>query len=208
MGYYPLMLDVTNGPVVLIGGGGEALLKARSLVASGCRTKLFAPNIIPELDRLLKNSTSLSPIEWVNRIPTASDLEGARLVILTTPDSELRNLVRNWARMRHGLVNVVDDLVASNVIASSIVRRGDLVISISTSGRAPVLARALRQYLEILFDNEWGPLVDEISALRVYVRNRISNPERRRLLITRLVDERVRSLLSRMTVKARLDNDS
>src|SRR5690606_10569707 len=96
---------------------------------------------------------------------------------------------------RHVFANVVDDPELSSFQVPSIVDRSPLIVAISSSGAAPVLARRLRERIESLFDHTLGPLAT--LAARYRPRIRAARPElgQRRRLYDWLLDGPVASLL-------------
>ena len=107
----------------------------------------------------------------VNPVLLASDAEdealaGLRLLFVAgLPESEARSLATK-ARAKGVLVNVEDVPDLCDFHVPAIVRRGDLVLSVSTGGRVPGLARRLRESLERQFGPEWSNRLDELSDAR------------------------------------------
>ena len=107
----------------------------------------------------------------VNPVLLATDAEdealaGLRLLFVAgLPESEARSLATK-ARAKGVLVNVEDVPDLCDFHVPAIVRRGDLVLSVSTGGRVPGLARRLRESLERQFGPEWSNRLDELSDAR------------------------------------------
>src|SRR6266498_2061480 len=95
-----------------------------------------------------------------------ADLDGAFLCVASSDDPEQRAAIFAEARARGVLVNLVDDTDHCDFAAPAVVRRGELVIAVSTGGRSPALASRLRRLLEERFGPEW----EELSALLGEVR--------------------------------------
>lgn len=175
MGYYPIMLDVTRRPAVIVGGQAEAEIKARGLLDAGASVLVIAP----EVSDLIRQWAADGLVTWLPREATPADLRDRSVVIAATEDRETNRQVARWARTYGVLTNAVDDRDACDFFAVSHIRRGPLVISISTSGRAPVVAWALRRRLERWFAQGWEDLIDDVHALRVTSKTRL--PADRRL---------------------------
>lgn len=174
MGYYPIMLDVTRRPAVIVGGQAEAEIKARGLLDAGAAVLVIAP----EVSDLIRQWAADGLVTWLPRQATAADLRDRSLVIAATEDPEANRQVARWARTYGVLTNAVDDRDACDFFAVSHIRRGPLVISISTSGRAPVVAWALRRRLERWFAQGWEDLIDDVHALRASSKTRLPAAER------------------------------
>jgi len=163
--YYPINLKLEDRPCVVIGGGNVALRKVRSLLACGGRVKVISPELCPGLRSLAGEGE----VQWLRRGYRAGDLEGAFLVIAATDDEEMNARVASEAKERGVLLNVVDDPERCGFIVPATVQRGDLVITVSTSGKSPMLARKIREELERRFGPEYGPYVDFLGRVRELV---------------------------------------
>ena len=74
------------------------------------------------------------------------------------------------ARARRIPVNIEDVPHLCDVHVPALVRRGDLLLTVSTAGAAPALASALRAWLEESFGEEWAGRLEEVAALRARLR--------------------------------------
>ncbi len=135
---YPLFLDLSDQPVVVIGAGKVAARKIRSLLAAGARVTVISP----QAHRLPKD------VRWLRRRYRRGDLAGARLVIAATDDKHVNELVCAEAKRRRQLVNCIAPPLAGNFFVPAVARRGGIAIAISTHGRSPALAKHLRRELE------------------------------------------------------------
>ena len=158
---YPVVLDLTDRRCVVVGGGGVAGAKVRGLVDAGAAVTVVAPSVSDELASLAASGA----VTHVARAYQAGDLAGAFLAIATGDRAENASVCAE-ARAGGVLVNAVDDIEHCDFAAPSIVRRGDLTISVSTAGRAPALARRLREVLSAQFGEEWGDLVAVLAEAR------------------------------------------
>jgi precorrin-2 dehydrogenase / sirohydrochlorin ferrochelatase len=95
-----------------------------------------------------------------------SDLDGAYLLIAWAEDPAERDRMANEARSRGVIVNVIDDIPNCDFAAPAIVRRGDLLIGISTGGRSPTLASRVRVELSDRFGPEWAGILDVLGEAR------------------------------------------
>jgi precorrin-2 dehydrogenase/sirohydrochlorin ferrochelatase len=151
--YYPLFLDIEGKKCVVIGGGEVATRKVKALLTCRADVVVISPEIEDELKRL--------NISWIKREYRYGDLDGAQIVISATDSPEVNKKVSEEAREKNILVNVVDNPKLCNFLVPSTLRRGELCIAISTSGRAPSLAKAIRIRLEKIFGPEYESKVEE-----------------------------------------------
>jgi siroheme synthase-like protein len=164
--YYPVFLDIGGKKCVVVGGGQVALRKVRALLECGADVVVISPDLCAGLEQLAGSGE----IHAINREYQEGDLEGAFVVIVATSDGEANLRVAKEARKKTALVNVVDNPENCDFIAPSYIRRGDVTIAISTSGRSPALARKIRNRLERDFGNEYASLALLINEVRTEVK--------------------------------------
>ena len=160
--YYPLFLDIQGRRCLVVGGGAVALRKARALLEHGARVEVVSPEVCPELGELGAGER----ITITRRGYIAGDLEDALIAIAATDDVETNRRIAVDAAALGVLVNAVDDPEHSDFIVPSYLRRGDVVIAVSSGGRSPALARKVRRGLEEEFGEEYGPLALVIDEVR------------------------------------------
>ena len=157
---YPVALDLSRARVALAGDGVAALRRLAGLDAAGAAAvKVYAEAPSAELARAAGD-------RLVRRLPAAADLFGVRLLLVAGLREQAASALVATARAMGVLVNVEDRKPWCDVHVPSVIRRGDLVLAVSTNGRSPGLARRLRRFLEGLFGPEWGARVDEVAARR------------------------------------------
>jgi siroheme synthase-like protein len=164
--YYPVMLDLTGRPVVVIGGGTIAEQKARELVEAGARVRVIAPELCPGVAALVDAGAAA----WERRGYRAGDLAGAWLAVAATDDRAVNRAV--WAEAEAGrvLLNAVDDVAHCHFLAPSVHREGDITVAVSTAGHCPTLAVRLRERVAGLVRPEHAALARLAGALRAEAR--------------------------------------
>ena len=135
----PIILTPGTAEIGLI-GEGEGLERRRTLLASA---GIVAVCLGPE-----------------------APLVGLKLVFVAGLDPELSGVVAGRARRAGVLVNVEDVPALCDFHVPAILRRGDLLFSVSTGGRSPGLAQRLREWLEHAFGPGWQARSAELGALR------------------------------------------
>ena len=117
------------------------------------------------------------------------------LVIAATNDREVNKAVSSEAQRRGILVNVADDPELCTFFMPAVVRRGDFIVSVSTSGKSPALAKRVKGELESRFGPEYGELADLLGELREEVKAKYPNEEDRRQAFSRILSSDVLDLL-------------
>ncbi|MFD1801977.1 siroheme synthase CysG [Mixta tenebrionis] len=176
MDYLPIFADLNAKPVLVVGGGDVAARKIELLRRAGAEVRIAALELCAELQALAENQQ----VAWLARQFDVSQLDGVYLAIAATDDSELNARIFEAAQQRRLLVNVVDDQPKCTFIFPSIVDRSPLVVAISSSGTAPVLARLLREKLEALLPANLGQMAQVAGAWRDKVKQRFSKMSDRR----------------------------
>lgn len=167
-GYYPVFLNLSGKRCVVIGGGQVARRKVEALLEHGASVSVISPGLCPELTGL----AAARRITAVARNYREGDLQDMAIAIAATDDNETNRTISQEARRRGVLVNVVDDAGLSDFIAPAYLRRGDVTIAVSTSGRSPALARKIRTRLESEFGDEYATLALLIDEVRSEIKER------------------------------------
>ncbi len=185
MHVYPIFLnDLAGRRCVLVGGGHEAERKAQGLLDAGAAVTLIGPEGTPTLRRWAASGR----ITWIARRYRPGDLRDAFLVIVSEADPDAAEALWQEAQAEKALINTMDDVPRCTFVAGSVVRRGPLVVSISTSGCAPALAVRLRQRLEQIFDPDYASFLEMLGSLRPAMAARFPDFEERRRRWYALVD--------------------
>ncbi len=166
--YYPIFLDLQGKQCVIVGGGSVAERKAVTLLEHNASVTVISPTLNPELHQLAQRGA----IRAIEREYRAGDLEGAFVAIAATDDAAINASVSEEGRQRRTLINVVDDPDVSDFIVPSLVRRGDITVAISTSGRSPALSRKIRTILESTLPPEYASVLTIVSDVRVELSRR------------------------------------
>lgn len=183
MRYYPVNLDVLNRKCLVVGGGSVGTRKVLTLIDCGAIVTVVSPDATEKLLELVDNGS----ITWGKRSFLASDLDTMFLVIGATNDEELNRQISADAEKLNMLCNIADCPELCNFILPSIVNRGDLVISISTSGKSPAFAKKLRKELEKQFGVEYTKFLRLMGAIREKLLSEKHEPEAHKHIFKRLI---------------------
>lgn len=142
--YYPMLMNLEDQPVLVVGGGAIAARKAATMAEYGARVVMVAPQIGEEARRLAAEGR----IQTHERPYDQSDLDTPRLVFAATDDPALHERIKAECDRRRLPCNVVDVPPLCSFIVPSILRRGELMITISTDGLCPAYAKYQRLRME------------------------------------------------------------
>lgn len=155
----PLALDPARVPIALAGNGPLAVRRLAQLREGGADPLVYSPE--PDADFAEMAGASL-----IRALPSGDDLDALRVLFVMGLDPAVEKGLAELARSRRVLVNVEDVVPLCDFHSPSVVRRGDLLLTVSTGGRSPTLASLVRQKLEALFPESWGERLRTIAALR------------------------------------------
>ncbi len=192
MHYYPVYLDIENRPCLVVGGGGVGARKVQGLLDSGAVVTVVSPRIAPALEKLANGRH----ITWWARNYRSEDLDGMFLVFGATDDESLNRRIHADATDRNMLCNIADRPAVCNFILPSVVRRGDLAIAVSTGGKSPAFAKALRKDLEQRFGPEYAPFLTLMGAVRERLLAQGKAPEAHRHLFEALIDRQLPQMIA------------
>ncbi len=162
MEFLPVFLDVKGRACLVVGAGELAEEKARALAKAGA---------------LVRRQARFEP-------ETITDIF---LIVATTEDRETAREIKDYGDRHRIFVNVVDKTEFCSFIAPAIVDRGNLLIAISTSGKSPAVASAIRRELEQRYGPEWSEVIEMLGAIRPEVKRRLARFEDRRAFYLKLV---------------------
>ena len=174
---YPINLQLTDCQVLVVGGGQVAERKINTLVASQAAVTVISPELTPGLQVLVKSGT----IRWCQRTFVAGDTEPFFLVFCTANRREVNQSVAREARERGKLVNVADGPEEGNFSLPAQVRRGDLLLTVSTGGQSPALVRKLRQELAERYGPEYEELLLLLGRIREEMKEHFATSREREL---------------------------
>lgn len=160
---YPVNLVVEGRSCLVVGGGAVAARKVAGLRRCGASVHVVAPSVGREI-------RSVPGVTWDERPYEAGDLAGRRLVIAATDDPDVNASVFADAEAAEVWVNGADDPAHCTFTLPSVIRRGDLLLTVSTGGRSPALAVWLRERLEAEIGPEYEVLLDLLAAERESIR--------------------------------------
>lgn len=193
--YYPIYVDLHDKTCLVVGGGKVALRKVQAILKCNARVKLVGTRIIPEI-KSLKNK--YKNFTFQKKAYDSRDLKNMFLIIAATDSNEINTKIAADASRKGLLVNVVDVPKLCNFIVPSIIRRGDLTVSISTGGISPALAKMLRIDLEKHLGKEYAKV---LSVLKTYRRRILRFPDTvKRNIWRKIIDPRMMELAKKKKI--------
>lgn len=186
-GYYPVALKLSGKRCLVAGGGKVAERKLKGLLEAGAdRIVLISPTVTEAIQQLADEGS----IEWVRRACSAeTDLPGVWLVIAATNDRTLNMAIAGEAERLGILSNITDDFEQGSFITPSVIRRGQLLISVTTAGASPAFAKAVNRELESRYGDRYAEVLERLGELRKLALERFEDREMKENVLRLAADE-------------------
>ncbi len=163
MNYYPVNLNIEKKKCVVVGGGKVATRKAKKLMECGATVFIISPVFSKTLVDFSKKTDRM---HLFKKKYEPCDLDEAFIVIAATNSKKTNLKINQDAKKRLILLNIADAPALCDFTVPASIIRGDLLITISTGGKSPGLAKKIRSNLENEFSKEYADLINLIGSVR------------------------------------------
>ena len=164
---YPANFLVAGRRCVMVGAGRIAARKLEALLEADAQIVVVAPDAV----ETIRSWADAGRLTWIPRGFEAADLDGAWLAFTATADAVVNQAVFDAAEARRIWANSADDPANCSFTLMSVVRQGDLVVTIGTNGRSPALATFLRAHVGTEMGPEYERLLELLSEAREAIRS-------------------------------------
>lgn len=190
---YPILLNLRDRRVVIVGGGRVAARKVRDLFVTGARITIVSPL----LDAALEPLAVSNQLEVLRQPYTPGIFAHLRpvLIFAATDSAEVNRQVINEAHALGILANTVDEADISDFHSMAVVRRGEITLAVSTGGASPALSAQLKHTLESTIGEEYALLAQWMHALRPIIREKIEAESERTAFWRAILDSDILALL-------------
>jgi siroheme synthase-like protein len=186
---FPIFLKLEELSVLIVGGGNVGLEKLHAVLQNSPAAKihLVAAAITDEIKHLAARHSN---IELREELFQNAMLDGADIVIVAVNDVAISQAIRNAAKAQGKLVNVADKPELCDFYLSSVVKKGNLKIAISTNGKSPTAAKRLKEVLNHALPHELDDVIENLSIIRNKLNGNFAYKVRRLNHITRVLVEK------------------
>lgn len=185
---YPIFLKVEHTPVLVVGGGKISEQKVRGMLEVNAHVTVISPLLTEYLHSLSVDGRIIVH----RREYQKGDVEGFVLIFAATNNSDVHREIFHDAASRNIPVNVVDVPALCNFYLASTFQNGDLKVAVSTNGKSPTLGKIIRDRIAAEFGKGYPELLDTIGEIRPYVHSAFSEPEKRKEVLEKIVDDELK----------------
>ena len=174
MSYFPVMIDLNQKQVLIIGGQKTALRKANQLKQFGADLHIISETICDSLRSYPYEIRSVKPTD----IDTRYDL-----IIAATNQRKVNAWIAQKCKQERILVNVVDDPALCTFIFPAIVKQDDVIIGISSSGKSPLLTQWIKAQIQTVLPPSLGSINTAMGIYRKKLLRSIHDPSQRKIAL-------------------------
>lgn len=196
MRYFPINLDIRGRQAVIVGGGVVAARKCAALYDCGGDITVIAPRLGSSLQQM----RTAGKIIHLERDYEPGDLAAAFLACAASDDPAVNRAVAEEAKALGILADIADAPRSGSFTMPAVMRRGDLLIAVSTGGTSPALARRIREQLEREFGPEYGTATALLGRLREKQLTETGASAYNKKIFNELVDHDLPSLIKNNSV--------
>ncbi|WP_406659762.1 bifunctional precorrin-2 dehydrogenase/sirohydrochlorin ferrochelatase [Methanolobus sp. ZRKC3] len=188
--FLPLLIDMSDKKIVIFGGGSVGERKAL-LFSPHADVTVISRDFTPILQEAGESGNLILVIEDANTLSDeniAEFIEGSFLVIPATNERSINEKIVTVAKQKEILTNQVDAI--GDVTVPSVIKRGDLTISISTSGSSPAFSRYTRQKVEKVITPQFADMIRIQDAIRSYLKENVPEQRERKDILWQILDSK------------------
>lgn len=164
--FYPIMVDISNKKIVIVGGGEIGYRKAKNFLEFGAKIVVLSPQFIDKFYELKKEYKE--QIRLINDFYKKKYIYDSFLVIGATSSRKINKQISIDSKDLNILCNIVDSKEESSFIFPAIVNREGLIVSVSTGGKFPYLCKKIKEDIDnkySKFDKEYMDLLEKIREV-------------------------------------------
>src|SRR5690625_1237600 len=181
---FPFFAQLENRLTLVVGGGVVAQRKIKLLLKAKARIEVVARQPNAWIQALAQTRQ----LRLHTRAFKESDLNAVWLVVVATDQEQTNEKIAALAAQRQIFANVVDDPQLSSVQVPALIDRAPLSVAVSSAGAAPMVARFLRQKIETMVGETWGPFTQWLAEQRARICQAVPDLGKRRVLYEWLIE--------------------
>lgn len=170
MAYFPLFVSLEGLPCLVIGGGKVAFRKIKTIQEYGAEVTVVSPEFCAEIER--------NPgLKLIRRKFEEKDLKDIKIVFAASSDADCNAEATRLCRDKKILINVADVADECDFFFPALVKRGEVVVGVSTGGKSPAIAAGVRKEIDRVLPEDLGAFTEEIGRLRKEIKDKGDSTE-------------------------------
>lgn len=162
MSYLPILLNLNNKKVLVIGGGEIALRKIKFFLDFTKNITIIAKEKTKKLDMLILHNK----LEFFQEEFDFKNFEKFDIVVAAVNDIDLQEEIYEKTRGKNVLYSCVDIKEYCDFLFPSYIKEEDLLITVSTNGKAPAFAKELKNYIKKLLPSSISEIINKMWDIR------------------------------------------
>ncbi len=181
---YPMMMNLKGKSAAIIGGGVIAERKAAGLLEAGAAVTIISPLVTAGLGKLISEEKCI----WKEKCFENNDAAGFFIIIAAT-DNPLVNREVKQTASDNQLVLMIDDPHSSDFQVPAMVRRGKLILTVSTDGASPKLAKKIKKQLSQTYDERYENYLEFLQQSRQFILENVQDPTWKTRLLEQIISD-------------------
>ncbi len=170
MAYFPLFVSLEGLPCLVIGGGKVAFRKIKTIQEYGAEVTVVSPEFCAEIER--------NPgLKLIRRKFEEKDLKDIKIVFAASSDADCNAEAARLCRDKKILINVADVADECDFFFPALVKRGEVVVGVSTGGKSPAIAAGVRKEIDRVLPEDLGAFTEKIGRLRKEIKDKGDSTE-------------------------------
>lgn len=193
MAYFPFYIDIKDKKCLVVGGGNIAFQKIKVLLQFEVNITVISTQICEEIQAIVKELEESEELEESKKVILNykqiedSDIKDYFFVIAATNDRDLNTHISALCKKENILVNVVDVQEECDFIFPSIIKEGNMTISISSGGQSPALSIRIKEKIKSVIPEYYPRLLDFLGEQRNNIHNKIKMQQTRKKVYNEII---------------------
>lgn len=189
---YPVTIEVKNRPCLVAGGGAVALRKIKTLLEEAAKVTVISPDVCDGVEEL----SNAGRIRLLRRHLREEDCKGYALVITATGNKEAALMAAKGAKREGFLYNASDFPELGNCFIPARIKRGHLMVTVSTDGTSPAAAAAVKRWLDEKIPDAFAKWLDRAAKIRADIKKEKEDPAERKVFWEHALNPSVMELVA------------
>ena len=160
--FYPILISLERFPCLVIGGGKVAYRKVLSLLDFNAQITVLSPKICKPLIDLFRQNK----IQIIKKAYSEEFIKDYKITFCATNNPDINKIVRNDCTRNGILLNAADNPSLCDFILPANIKRGDLIISVSSQGKAPFYTKEIKKKIEGFIPQVYTEIIDLAGKFR------------------------------------------